>query len=162
VARAGQPRAAGPGRGGALGGSLPRTRSDSLGAGSALYRREEHGRDDARDRKHRVLDDSDCPSFDEHLSRGGGVGLDAARRLGGPAVVEELEAAGLRGRGGAGFPTGTKWRTVTENRVPGVPLTVVVKIWLENTKDLRWVAVLLDKTPPPDPVDVPEPAAEAV
>jgi AI-2 transport protein TqsA len=42
-----------------------------------------------------------------------------------------------------------------------VPLTVVVKIWLENTKDLRWVAVLLDKTPPPDPVDVPEPAPEA-
>ncbi len=32
-----------------------------------------------------------------------------------------------------------------------VPLTVVVKIWLENTKDLRWVAILLDKTPPPMP-----------
>jgi len=29
-----------------------------------------------------------------------------------------------------------------------VPLTVVVKIWLENTKDLRWVAILLDKSPP--------------
>jgi len=29
-----------------------------------------------------------------------------------------------------------------------VPLTVVVKIWLENTEDLRWVAVLLDKEPP--------------
>jgi len=29
-----------------------------------------------------------------------------------------------------------------------VPLTVVVKIWLENTKDLAWVAVLLDKSPP--------------
>jgi predicted PurR-regulated permease PerM len=29
-----------------------------------------------------------------------------------------------------------------------VPLTVVVKIWLENTQDLRWVAVLLDKSPP--------------
>jgi len=28
-----------------------------------------------------------------------------------------------------------------------VPLTVVVKIWLENTRDLRWVAVLLDKAP---------------
>ena len=39
-----------------------------------------------------------------------------------------------------------------------VPLTVVVKIWLENTKDLRWVAVLLDKTPPPDPA--PETAPE--
>lgn len=29
-----------------------------------------------------------------------------------------------------------------------VPLTVVVKIWLENTTDLRWVAVLLDNAPP--------------
>jgi AI-2 transport protein TqsA len=29
-----------------------------------------------------------------------------------------------------------------------VPLTVVVKIWLENTTDLRWVAILLDKSPP--------------
>ena len=29
-----------------------------------------------------------------------------------------------------------------------VPLTVIVKIWLENTADLRWVAVLLDKSPP--------------
>jgi len=33
-----------------------------------------------------------------------------------------------------------------------VPLTVMVKIWLENTKDLRWVAILLDKAPPPAPV----------
>lgn len=30
-----------------------------------------------------------------------------------------------------------------------VPLTVIMKIWLENTTDLRWVAVLLDKNPPP-------------
>lgn len=29
-----------------------------------------------------------------------------------------------------------------------VPLTVIVKIWLENTTDLRWVAILLDKAPP--------------
>lgn len=29
-----------------------------------------------------------------------------------------------------------------------VPLTVVVKIWLENTQDLRWVAILIDKAPP--------------
>jgi len=32
-----------------------------------------------------------------------------------------------------------------------VPLTMVVKIWLENTDDLRWVALLLDKGPP-DPM----------
>jgi predicted PurR-regulated permease PerM len=42
-----------------------------------------------------------------------------------------------------------------------VPLTVVVKIWLENTKDLRWVAVLLDKTPPQEPITAPEPAEQA-
>jgi AI-2 transport protein TqsA len=29
-----------------------------------------------------------------------------------------------------------------------VPLTMVAKIWLENTEDLRWVAVLLDKEAP--------------
>ncbi len=29
-----------------------------------------------------------------------------------------------------------------------VPLTMVVKIMLENTQDLRWVAILLDKAPP--------------
>lgn len=29
-----------------------------------------------------------------------------------------------------------------------VPLTMIVKIWLENTKDLRWAAVLLDRTVP--------------
>jgi predicted PurR-regulated permease PerM len=33
-----------------------------------------------------------------------------------------------------------------------VPLTVIVKIWLENTQDLRWVAILLDKSPPKAPV----------
>jgi hypothetical protein len=29
-----------------------------------------------------------------------------------------------------------------------VPLTMIVKIMLENTEDLRWVAILLDKSPP--------------
>jgi len=42
-----------------------------------------------------------------------------------------------------------------------VPLTVVVKIWLENTPDLRWVAILLDKSPPaPEAVPVPEPVGD--
>ena len=41
-----------------------------------------------------------------------------------------------------------------------VPLTVIVKIWLENTRDLRWVAVLLDKNPPrPAAETAAEPAA---
>jgi predicted PurR-regulated permease PerM len=32
--------------------------------------------------------------------------------------------------------------------VLSVPLTMVVKIMLENTEDLRWIAILLDKSPP--------------
>jgi predicted PurR-regulated permease PerM len=32
-----------------------------------------------------------------------------------------------------------------------VPLTVIVKIWLENTQDLKWIAVLLDKSAPKAP-----------
>ncbi|KRE11122.1 formate dehydrogenase [Bosea sp. Root381] len=39
-------------------------------------------------------------------------GLETALELGGAAIVEEVKASGLRGRGGAGFPTGIKWKTV--------------------------------------------------
>ena len=41
-----------------------------------------------------------------------------------------------------------------------VPLTVMVKIWLENTRDLRWIAILLDKTPPASETPAPELAAD--
>ncbi len=39
--------------------------------------------------------------------------------------------------------------------VLSVPLTMVVKIMLENTRDLQWIAVLLDKSPPPEPAGGP-------
>ena len=42
-----------------------------------------------------------------------------------------------------------------------VPLTVIVKIWLENTTDLRWLAVFIDKSPPQPPESVAAAAAEA-
>ena len=34
--------------------------------------------------------------------------------MGPDAIVEEVTQSGLRGRGGAGFPTGIKWRTVAQ------------------------------------------------
>ena len=34
------------------------------------------------------------------------------------AIVEEVVQSGLRGRGGAGFPTGIKWRTVAQTQAP--------------------------------------------
>jgi NADH-quinone oxidoreductase subunit F len=51
-------------------------------------------------------------SLESYVAGGGGVGLERARSLGPQAVVERLTDSGLRGRGGAGFPTGTKWRSV--------------------------------------------------
>jgi formate dehydrogenase iron-sulfur subunit len=54
----------------------------------------------------------DPVSLDEYRAQGGLLGLARARALGPAAVVEAVVKSGLRGRGGAGFPTGIKWRTV--------------------------------------------------
>ena len=75
---------------------------------------------------HRVLYPHPIADLDEYVARGGGQGLEAARKVEPLALIGELEASGLRGRGGAGFPTGTKWRTVFENRSDVLPTTVVV------------------------------------
>jgi NADH-quinone oxidoreductase subunit F len=53
-------------------------------------------------------------SFDDYVSMDGGLGLERARSLGPGATIAALAASGLRGRGGAGFPTATKWRTVRD------------------------------------------------
>jgi NADH-quinone oxidoreductase subunit F len=50
--------------------------------------------------------------LEDYLEAGGGQGLEAARRLGPEATIDEVGASGLRGRGGGGFPTGAKWAGV--------------------------------------------------
>jgi NADH:ubiquinone oxidoreductase subunit F (NADH-binding) len=74
----------------------------------------------------RILPAEPLATLDAYLAAGGGRALDAARRIDPDTLIAEIEASGLRGRGGAGFPTGTKWRTIAANRSPGVPTTVVV------------------------------------
>ena len=74
----------------------------------------------------RILPAAPYSTLDEYLAAGGGRALDAAHRIEPEALIAEVEASGLRGRGGAGFPTGAKWRTVAANRSPEVPTTVVV------------------------------------
>ena len=51
----------------------------------------------------------DPENIDHYIARGGYAGLDRALRMPSSAVIEEVRKSGLRGRGGAGFPTGTKW-----------------------------------------------------
>ena len=51
-------------------------------------------------------------SLRDYVSHGGYKGLQRALTMAPEAIVEEVTQSGLRGRGGAGFPTGIKWRTV--------------------------------------------------
>ena len=74
----------------------------------------------------RLLAGNPVTSLEQWIEQGGGQGLDAARRMGPEALLATVEASGLRGRGGAGFPTATKWRTVLEYRTAGLTTPVVV------------------------------------
>ena len=53
-------------------------------------------------------------SLDDFQAHGGLSGLRRALGMTGSDIVAEVTASGLRGRGGAGFPTGIKWKTVAE------------------------------------------------
>ncbi len=57
-------------------------------------------------------------SLDDYRAHGGMVGLERARALSTDNVLQEIVTSGLRGRGGAGFPTGIKWRTVRQTDAP--------------------------------------------
>ncbi len=55
---------------------------------------------------------TDPVSLQDYLSHGGFAGLKKALTMNGADIVKEVTESGLRGRGGAGFPTGIKWKTV--------------------------------------------------
>lgn len=52
----------------------------------------------------------DPENIDHYLARGGYVGLVKTLAMSPDKVIEEINKSGLRGRGGAGFPTGMKWK----------------------------------------------------
>jgi formate dehydrogenase iron-sulfur subunit len=67
-----------------------------------------------------VIDPLDLDAYRAH---GGWRGLEASRDLAPEAIVETVKQSGLRGRGGAGFPTGIKWDTV--RLAPATPRYIV-------------------------------------
>ena len=75
---------------------------------------------------HRVLHPNPIISLEDHVTRGGGKGLTAALEMPPEAIIERVLASGLRGRGGAGFPVGRKWQTVSQNRLVDTPSAVIV------------------------------------
>ncbi len=65
----------------------------------------------------------DPRSVEDYVAHGGYRGLTAALGMEPAAIVEAVTASGLRGRGGAAFPAGIKWRTVAG--APGAQKYVV-------------------------------------
>jgi formate dehydrogenase iron-sulfur subunit len=61
---------------------------------------------------------SDPLSLDDYAAHGGWAGLDKALAMVPSAVVGEVIESGLRGRGGAAFPAGIKWKTVAAAVAP--------------------------------------------
>ncbi|MGH0239282.1 formate dehydrogenase beta subunit [Sinorhizobium meliloti] len=57
-------------------------------------------------------------SLEDYRAHRGLLGLERAIAMQPAAIVAEVTESGLRGRGGAGFPTGIKWKTVLEARGP--------------------------------------------
>ncbi|MGE0879913.1 MAG: NADH-ubiquinone oxidoreductase-F iron-sulfur binding region domain-containing protein [Acidimicrobiia bacterium] len=77
-------------------------------------------------RRTRVLDDDPVASLDDYRRQRGMEALAGAIAVEPDVIVGLIADAGLRGRGGAGFPTGVKWRTVADNRSTEQATTVVV------------------------------------
>ena len=69
------------------------------------------------------VDQIDPYSLDAYLERGGYEGLKKALRMSQQEVVDTVKNSGLRGRGGAGFPTGLKWSFTLPN--PNFPKYIV-------------------------------------
>ncbi|SIQ91097.1 formate dehydrogenase beta subunit [Rhizobium sp. RU20A] len=61
---------------------------------------------------------TDPLSLDDYRTHGGLKGLENAVSLPQADIVQQVTESGLRGRGGAGFPTGIKWKTVMEAAGP--------------------------------------------
>src|ERR1700729_353636 len=56
----------------------------------------------------------DPRSVEDYRAHDGYKGLERALTLGSDGILADVTTSGLRGRGGAGFPTGIKWKTVAQ------------------------------------------------
>lgn len=57
----------------------------------------------------------DIHKYSVYVKHDGYEGLKKAIHMGAPAVIDEVKASNLRGRGGAGFPAGVKWSFIPKN-----------------------------------------------
>ena len=65
-----------------------------------------------------IYREKDVPNihqYDVYVKNGGYEGLKKALSMDPKAVIDEVKASNLRGRGGAGFPTGVKWSFIPQS-----------------------------------------------
>jgi len=74
--------------------------------------------EDARNLVRRLLPEKAIKSLDQYLAIGGGQGIAKALSMPTQQVIAQIKRSGLRGRGGAGFPTGVKWASVAHDPCP--------------------------------------------
>ncbi len=74
---------------------------------------------------------TDPTSLDDYVAYGGYSALTRAFEMGADAILDEMETAGLKGRGGAAFPTAFKWRGVKAAE-----------------GDTKWIVVNADESEP--------------
>jgi NADH-quinone oxidoreductase subunit F len=67
---------------------------------------------------YRILPDLPYSSYQSYLDKNGPSAVLKARSSSPQAIVDEIRQSGLRGRGGAGFPTGVKWKTLLDHPCP--------------------------------------------
>jgi len=65
-----------------------------------------------------LLSDAPVDSLDVYVSQDGTLALRNALGMAAAEIIAEIERSFLRGRDGAGSPTGTKWETAAQNPCP--------------------------------------------
>jgi NADH-quinone oxidoreductase subunit F len=95
----------------------------------------------------RILRLGQLDSMHSYLEAGGGEGLRTALRLGPERSIAAIERAGLRGRGGAAFPTATKLRAVRESRAAERPRRYVVCNGDESEPGTFKDRILMERDP---------------
>ncbi|MCK6586648.1 MAG: SLBB domain-containing protein [Polyangiaceae bacterium] len=67
---------------------------------------------------HWLIPKSPYESYEQYIEQTGENAVAKALRMSPDDVLDEIQRAGLRGRGGAGFPAGIKWRTLKNHPCP--------------------------------------------
>ncbi|MFW2380980.1 MAG: NAD(P)H-dependent oxidoreductase subunit E [Acidimicrobiales bacterium] len=107
-------------------------RPDSVGADNPAVRYKvipQHGSPSLR--LLRRMGVTDPESLDDYVAYGGYAAMTQAFKMGAEGVLDAVEAAGLKGRGGAAFPTAVKWRGVRA-----------------AAGDTKWIVVNADESEP--------------